>query len=106
MNDVVRSISGMCKEGLDKLWITWQLSHLRATEGETAKEKHLRRGSNTADKLANIGRELHENIDKVIMRTKAAYDTAKHWALWAGRQLPCNMTVALTAATMISRRPT
>lgn len=44
----------------------------------------MRRGNDTADHYANLGRAGHEDITSLFTTTKARYDTAKSWAKWLG----------------------
>ena len=82
--DEVRKRGGLCDRGNKQLSFVWQPSHTRAHEGETAEQKHLRRGNDAADFYANRGWEMHNDISEVRSRLKACYDVAIHWARWLG----------------------
>ena len=84
---VVRAIEvrgGLKRDGNDQLWIEWQPAHTRASTDETVEQKNRRRGNAAADKIANEGRRLHDNVENEIARVQYLHHVAKQCATWAG----------------------
>ena len=81
----IQQRGGLYPDGLNQLWIKWQKAHVHATNGETAEQRNLCRGNDTADYFANEGRKLHEDVGNMITRVKYLYHTAKTWAKWIGK---------------------
>lgn len=84
IHEAVIQRGGLCADGPNMLTALWQPSHQRANNNENAEMRHLRRGNDCADELANEGRRMHPDVSDVVLRTKARYCAAKNWIRWVG----------------------
>lgn len=84
IHQAVDQRGGLCADGPNMLTAMWQPSHQRARVDESAEMRHLRRGNDCADELANEGRKMHPDINEIVIRTKARYSAAKNWIRWIG----------------------
>ena len=65
---------GLAQLRPDRLWMTWQKSHVRAHRNENNRQRNWRRGNNSADWFANRGRELHHDISNIVANVKYISD--------------------------------